>query len=605
MEISKWGLWLWSNNFDNVQLKSLIRVAITIVLCFQHTIYYYMNKDKQFSERRAELEEAQEEMQAINNELADVNNRLEKQNRELQEASNRLRVSEENFRQFAENTNDIFILRDAQKIIYVNNQFERIWGRKKEELFANPTIVTEWIHPDDRKNTEAWTSFKNLVHGQAHIEHFRIIKPDGEVRWLLSRLFLVNDSKGKPYRIVGISSDITEQKDFEKTLRQAKENAQESDLLKTTFLANISHEIRTPMNGIVGFAELLSRDDLDASARKSYVNIMKKSSEQLICIIDDIIDFAKIEANQIRITQEPVKINSMIDQLKIFYDNQLSKDENSHVMILTEKGLKDEEAEILSDELRIRQVLSYLIDNAIKYTSDGFIKIGYAIKEKKLHFFIQDSGIGIPSDKKELVFERFRQGDEGHTRKFGGTGLGLPISKGLVELLGGEIWLESEINKGTTFYVSVPFQRDEKMEMSSVEYVTKEEVFDWKDKLILVAEDDDLNFEFMKALLELTQARVIRAKDGGQAVKICNTLDFDIILMDIRLPVMNGIQVTRNLRNSGIKSPIIAQTAFAMDDDEKKCLEAGCDRYLAKPIKRDKLFSVMNELLNKNEIKKK
>jgi PAS domain S-box-containing protein len=556
-----------------------------------------MTKEEQLLQKQKELEEAHEELHAINNELEEVNARLGQRNAELQATYNQLKISEGNFRQLAENTTDMFWLRDSQKIIYVNNQFEKIWGRRKEDLLKNPLIILDWIHPDDRKIAEAWVKISDLLPGQPLVEHYRILKPDGEIRWLLSRSFVVNDEEDIPYRMVGIISDITEQKDFEEALRIAKEQAQESDMLKSTFLANISHEIRTPMNGIVGFAELLSRDDLDSNTRRSYVNIMKKNSEQLICIIDDIIDFAKIEANQIHIARETVRLNSLIDQLKLFYESHLQKNNNQSIAILIEKVLSDEESEIISDEHRIRQIISYLIDNSIKYTSDGFIKFGYTIEEKKVVFFVQDTGLGIPSEKHELIFERFRQVDEGHTRKYGGTGLGLPISKGLVDLLGGEIWLDSEVNKGTTFYFTVPYRQDKRSGEVPSTGTLWEEKFNWKDKLILVAEDDELNFEYMKALLEPTYARVIRAKDGSQAVKICSNLDFDIILMDIRLPVLNGIQATRHLRDLGIKTPIIAQTAFAMDNDEQKCLEAGCNKYIAKPISKEKLFLMIDELL--------
>lgn len=556
-----------------------------------------MTNEERLIQKQRELEEAQEELRTINNELAEVNAQLEKRNNELQETSDRLRKSEENFRQLAENTNDIFWLRDEHHIIYINHQFEQIWGRKKEELYRNPRVISNWIHPDDLAQTEPWIDIQKLTPGQPYTERYRIVKPDGEIRWLFSRMFVVNDADGKPYRIVGIASDITEQKDFEEALKQAKEKAQESDMLKSTFLANISHEIRTPMNGIIGFAELLSRDDIDGEARRNYVNIMKKSSEQLVCIIDDIIDFAKIEANQIRIVKESVDLNALMDQLRVFYENQVSSNEKSDLTILTENGARDEAAIILSDEHRIRQVLSYLIDNSIKYTPSGFIKFGYEITEDKVMFFVQDSGVGISSEKQEIIFERFRQADEGHTRKYGGTGLGLPISKGLVNLLGGRIWLESILEQGTTFYFTVPYQLESKKQVEKQGSGIWEEKFNWKDKLILVAEDDELNFEYMKALLEPTQAKVIRAKDGSQVIKIISKLSFDLILMDIRLPILNGIQATTQLRESGVKTPIIAQTAFAMDDDEQKCLEAGCNRYIAKPISKEKLFMMIDELL--------
>ena len=368
-------------------------------------------------------------------------------------------------------------------------------------------------------------------------------------------------------------------------------------MLKSTFLANISHEIRTPMNGIVGFAELLSREDIDASTRNNYVSIMKKSSEQLICIIDDLIDFAKLEANQIRIIEEPVDMNKLLEELHVFYENLLKRKNLDSVTLLHEKTLEGEKARIISDENRIRQVISYLLDNAIKYTSEGYIKFGYHLKEEKIEFFVQDTGIGIPADKHDHIFERFRQVDEGQTRRYGGTGLGLPISRGLVNLLGGSIWLTSEPEKGSTFFFTIPYRLEHSGKENKNQWIDEAQKYNWKDKLILVAEDDELNYEYIKVLLEPTEAKLIRAKDGSQAIKICSNLHFDLILMDIRLPILNGIQATRQLRDMGVLTPIIAQTAFAMDDDEQRCLSAGCNRYIAKPISKDKLYGLINELI--------
>jgi PAS domain S-box-containing protein len=543
------------------------------------------------------LENTVRKYNALLQEYDNLKEKDDKHNAELEDTYDRMTTSEEIFRQLAENTNDILWLRDGMDILYINNQFENIWGRSKAEVIENPYILTEWIHPDDRDNFEPWVNLNNLVKGSPYVEQYRIIKPDGEVRWLWSRIFPIFNKENIPYRLVGIASDITEQKDFEEALRIAKEKAQESDMLKSAFLANISHEIRTPMNGIVGFAELLSRDDIETDTRKSYVSIMKKSSEQLIHIIDDIIDFAKIEANQIRVVQDRININRLLEQLGTVFQNHLLQKGVESVELIVEKQLEDSNAMILSDEHRLNQIMSYLIENAIKYTSEGHIKFGYHVLDKKIEFFVTDTGIGIPKDKHELIFERFRQVDEGNTRKFGGTGLGLPIARGLINLLGGTISLKSEPGKGSTFFFSIPYQLPENQNKTSTEIISNTNIDYLNDKLILVAEDDELNFEYIKVLLESTGARLIRAKDGSQAVKMCSNLQFDLILMDIRMPVINGIQATRQIRDMGIKIPIIAQTAFAMDDDEKLCLNAGCNDYIAKPLNREKLFNLINKYI--------
>jgi PAS domain S-box-containing protein len=547
--------------------------------------------------RNQQLENAIELLRKSNTELAILRQKLVMHNAELEETNEKLTSSEEMFRQLAENTNEIFWLRDEKEILYINNQFEKIWGRGKEELIENPYKIIEWIHPEDVENVEPWVNLKNLIKGTPFVEQYRIIKPNGQIRWLWSRTFPIFDKDDKPYRVVGITSDITDQKEFEEALRIAKEKAQESDMLKSTFLANISHEIRTPMNGIIGFAELLTREEIDSATRKNYVAIMKKSSEQLVHIIDDIIDFAKIEANQIRLQLEKVNINRLLDHVFVMFQNQLKQKGTDSITLLIEKNLSNDVSEIVSDEHRISQVMSYLIENAIKYTQNGFVKFGCHLKEGKLEFFVHDSGIGIPQDKHELIFERFRQADEGHTRKFGGTGLGLPISKGLVNLLGGNIWLESNPGSGSKFFFTIPYRAAIEQSENASKTKKEDDLYNWKDKLILVAEDDELNFEYIKILLEPTEAKIIRAKDGSQAVKICSNLNFDLILMDIRLPILNGIQATQQLREMGIMTPIIAQTAFAMDDDEQRCLDAGCNNYISKPISKEKLFDLIDALI--------
>ncbi len=588
-----------SGNYHNMQLRSIIHFSenntIQLVGILKDiTEKYDLNNALKFKNQL--ISTIYRKLKEAENNLFNLQGSIEKNRLELEETHERAAATEEIFRQLAENTNDILWLRDEKEILYINSQFERIWGRSRKEIIEDPYETASWIHPDDMNNFEPWINLSKLIKGTPYVEQYRIVKPGGEIRWLWSRQFPICDKNNIPYRIVGIATDITEQKEYEDVLRIAKEKAQESDMLKSTFLANISHEIRTPMNGIVGFAELLSRNDIDATTRTNYITIMKKSSDQLIRIIDDIIDFAKIEANQIRIMHEKIDIDRLLDQLLIMFQPHLNQSGKEKITLSVEQPAMHSGVTIYSDEQRINQILSYLIDNAIKYTSEGFVKVGYSITDDTVRFYVTDSGIGIPKDKHELIFERFRQVDEGNTRKYGGTGLGLPIAKGLVNLLGGNIWVESEINKGSTFSFTIPVSaaKEETKETKNDEIAIS---LNLKNKLVMVAEDDELNFEYMKLLLEPTEAKIIHAKDGSQVIKICSNLNFDLILMDIRLPVLNGIQATRHLRAMGIKTPIIAQTAYAMDDDEDQCLKAGCDSYITKPINKEKLFQTIKFLL--------
>lgn len=566
--------------------------------------YLSQNKEWRWIEIKAKkIYYQNKEPQKILGIFSDVTENIEKENsnnqktKELDEVYLKLKTNEEIFRQLVENTNDVFMLRDENNYIYVNSQFEKIWGRDIFDLLENPQNMQEWIHPEDTDKIDVWVDFNQFVSDKSLIEQYRIIKPDKSIRWIWTRTYPVFNESKKLYRIVSISTDITDQKEFENALLKAKEKALESDMLKTNFLANISHEIRTPMNGIIGFAELLARDDLDSAIRKNYVAIMKKSSEQLIRIIDDIIDFAKIESNQIRLSLVNFNLNKLINELKIVFTNQLESCDKIRISLVDSKSLSDEDAFVISDDFRIRQILSNLLDNAVKFTKEGEIRFGYEIKEDKIEFFVKDTGIGLSPDKHELIFERFRQADEGHTRKYGGTGLGLPISKGLVNILGGSIWIESILNKGSSFYFTVPYVIQDEIKDNNLANKLSSLKYNWKDKIILIAEDDDMNFEYLRVILESTEAKIIRAVDGSQAIKMCSKFNFDVILMDIRLPVLNGIEATRHIRDLGIKTPIIAQTAYAMNDDVKNCIEAGCNRYIAKPISKEALFKLIDSVL--------
>ncbi len=528
-------------------------------------------------------------------EKEDLKRKVGKLEQHIQE----LASSEEIFRQVAENSGDIYWLRTDEKILYINDRFETIWGRDKDIVMKDPYKLSEWIHPEDKENYENWVNMSQLVGGEPYIEQYRCIRPDGSMRWLWTRIFPVYDHQGKPYRIVGISTDITYQKKFEETLRIAKEKAQENDKLKSTFLANISHEIRTPMNGIVGFSELLSRTDINQEAKSKYVDIIKKSSEQLIRIIDDIIDFSKLESNQLKTLCNEFNLNGLMQEVYEYFINKINRFVKKPIVLNLEKSLDNPLALIISDEHRIRQVLYYLLDNAIKFTDNGEITMGYVINEdEKIEIYIKDTGIGVPNDKQDIIFERFRQADEGHKRKYGGTGLGLSISRAIVNLLGGNIWVRSDLGAGSKFSFTIPYVLS--TENNEKEIYTEELIdpkYNWENKLVLVAEDDELNFEYIEALLEPTNIKIIRANNGSQAVKMCTNLSFDLILMDVRMPVMDGIQATKHLRNIGVKIPIIAQTAFAMDNDEENCISAGCNDYISKPINKELLYKKAHDLL--------
>ena len=377
-------------------------------------------------------------------------------------------------------------------------------------------------------------------------------------------------------------------------LEEAKEKAEESDKLKSAFLANMSHEIRTPMNGIMGFSQVLLETDFSQEKQHKFLKIIHSRSRHLLDIINDIVDISKIEANQFTVHPEQFCLNDMLHELYETYQTDKTSYGKDHIEIQLEKGLNRRDSYINSDVKRLRQILTNLISNALKFTEKGKIKFGYTLhNEQTLLFYVSDTGIGISQENQEYIFERFRQLDDSSNRLNEGTGLGLTISKNLSELLGGSMWMESTEGKGSTFYFTIPYneRKTEKMKDKS----SRQNSYNWKGKKILVIEDDPTSQEFIKEVLKPTEAELIFSETGEKGLQKYEEQDIDLILMDIRLPGKNGIEITRKIRQKDEDIRIIAQTAYAMSEDRKKCMDAGADDYISKPIDPDELMTLMNQ----------
>jgi CheY-like chemotaxis protein len=370
----------------------------------------------------------------------------------------------------------------------------------------------------------------------------------------------------------------------------------------------MSHEIRTPMNGIVGFASLLDNDDLSALDKRRYIKLINISIKQLLTIINDIIDISKIESEQLPLHKVVCNVNLILDDLKIFFASSDERQIKSGIQIITEFGLNETESTIETDDVRLNQILTNLIGNALKFTNKGFIKIGYryTLKNEKpyLEFYVEDTGKGIAQDKLNIIFDRFRQEDESHTRKFGGTGLGLAICRGLLQLLDGEIWVTSMEGKGSTFYFTIPYTPANKKTVNITASKNISTNYFWKNKIILVVEDVDIVFEYINEIIEATGAKCIHTKDGQSAVNIClNNNEIDLVLMDIQLPVMNGYDASKIISEKKPNLPIIAQTAYALTGDREKTLTSGCVDYISKPIKKDVLLNTIQKYIFKKSEK--
>jgi len=387
---------------------------------------------------------------------------------------------------------------------------------------------------------------------------------------------------------------------LEYELVQAKIKAEESDMLKTAFLANMSHEIRTPMNGILGFAEMLNEDSLTDTNRKKYVEIINNNGKMLMNLIDDIIDFAKIEAGQIKILKQEFSLNALLTQIHSSFLAESMKKDKNNVKLRIRKAFLNEDCFIQTDPNRLRQVLTNLVGNAFKFTQDGYIEFGYNIPEKGfIEFYVKDTGIGIPPDKIDQVFERFMQADYSRSRKYSGSGLGLAISRGFVELLGGKMWAASEVNKGSTFYFTIPYIPAIKRAQEEIEKKKSNTDYNWSGKTFLVAEDDKFSYKLLEGFLKKTKADILHAEDGQQAVDICKSNDaIDLILMDVQMPEMNGMEATRYIKKFRKKLPIIAQTANAIAEEKQRCFEAGFDDFVTKPINISELFAKIDKCLS-------
>lgn len=528
-----------------------------------------------------------------------IRDELQKRNEELEVTYDKLQISEEKFRQLAENTHDAFWLTDKDSLLYANPSFEKMWESNSADVFKAPSFVEKWIHPEDRVSFRPMLdiSFEN---NEPRIEQFRIIKSNGTIRWIWLRRFPVLNKYNEIYRMACIATDITEQKNIESALISAKEKAMESDRLKSAFLANISHEIRTPMNGIIGFSGLLCDETISHQTRLQYVNHITKSGEHLLHIIDDIIDISKIESNQIQLKKTDFYVKDLIVELYDKFSTELIQGGNRNIKLFTALDPLNPDIRLYSDENRVKQIFMNLLSNAIKFTTSGYIRLGFFQKDKcTLELFVEDTGIGIPQDLQNAIFQRFRQVDESSTRSSGGNGLGLAICYGLTKYLGGEISLTSEINKGSVFSFTLPCNCDDAIADLPSGLTDKD--YDWSDKTILIVEDDEINQEFLSAILEPTHAKVYLFSEGENAITFCNeNKAIDIILLDIRLPKMNGFEVFDKIHAMRPDIPIVAQTAFAMAEDIDHCRELGFTDYISKPIDRAALLLVINKILNRH-----
>lgn len=537
--------------------------------------------------------------------------------RALEEAKEKIaiKLSEERLQEL--NQYNAQIIENAQEgiIVYGLDMKYQVWNPYMENLSGIPASEVLGKYAPDvfffLKDAKVIDKIEKALTGEVtkSFEFPFSFPSKGKNGWISETNGPLKDSKGQIIGAISIVQDITERKLAEEELISAKQKAEQSDQLKSAFLANMSHEIRTPMNGILGFAELLRMPGLSGHQQQEYIDIIKKSGDRMLNIINDIVDISKIEAGLIEVVYKPTNINT---QTKFIYNFFKPQADEKGIDLRLANSLPDAQAQMITDSEKVYAILTNLVKNAIKYTDSGSIEFGYMLKPivqpakhasvtAVLEFFVKDTGIGIPNDRQQAVFDRFVQADITDTRAFQGAGLGLSIAKAYIEMLGGKIWLTSEEFKGTTFYFTLPYQVEATWKTAEPNPVQpNKEQNNVNAKLsglkIVVAEDDQVSEMLMKITLKPFCKNLIVVRSGTEAVQVCrNTKDIDLLLMDIQMPGMGGYEATREIRKFDNDLVIIAQTAFGLSGDREKAIAAGCNDYISKPISKEELLSLINK----------
>ena len=521
---------------------------------------------------------------------------------EIKKAKDKAEESEERFRNYIQNSPTAVFLSDKMgKYTFVNNSACNLLGYTMTELLQ--LSIPDLLKPD-KVDDEIVTFLELKQKGEIRNVEKKLIRKDSrEIDVIL------DGKKLSENEYIAFVKDITERKQAEEEIKKAKEKAEESDRLKSAFLANMSHEIRTPMNGILGFAELLKAPNLSGDEQKEYIRIIEKSGARMLNTINEIVDISKIEAGLVEIDIRDVSINELMHFAFQFFKSEV---EAKGIMLSIQGSLKAQEVIIKTDKEKLHAILFNLIKNAVKYTRAGSVEFGFSFttniapskypEHGALEFFVKDTGIGIPIDRQKAIFERFIQADVPDKNAYQGAGLGLSISKAYVEMLGGRIWVESEVGKGSTFYFTIPYNPAKKGNDVSPKLDLTAEIHDQiKPQTlglkILLAEDDETSEWFICEAIKAISKEILKAKTGIQAIDYCrNNPDIDLVLMDIKMPEMDGYEAVREIREFNKEVIIIAQTAHGLTGDREKALAAGCNDYISKPVKKEELLVLIQKV---------
>jgi two-component system, sensor histidine kinase and response regulator len=560
---------------------------------------------KDAEERIKELEEELERCRGRLEEMADarsnellLNQRLESEIAIRTRMETALTESEEKYRKLVENANEAIFSVNREGRVTLANKYAAEWvGCSPEEVLHK----TMWdLFPPKFADPQMKTLIEVMDTGEGVLKETETLK-DGEKAYIIISVQPIYGDNDKADSVLCFATDITDRKSAEEDLLSAKEEAERANRLKSEFLANMSHEIRTPLNAIIGFTDVLMEDEHEEE-KQERLSIIKHSGQTLLAIINDILDLSKIEADKIVIENDSFSLHSLFEHFSTMFGKTAELKGLDFIVAVDENAPRL----LYGDEKRLEQILINLLSNAFKFTHQGRVEMRCKYEESQLIILVRDTGVGIPEEKQESIFNPFEQADSSTVKQFGGTGLGLAICKRLARIMGGEITLKSAEGKGSEFCVRLPFQESESEERK---IVAKEQVKVKKrpeDLRVLLAEDNPINQKLIIAILEKGGVSCDVADDGAIALDKLKHGKYDLLLLDMQMPVMDGEEVLRRIRKEENlkKIKIIALTAHALKGDEEKYLAMGSDGYISKPVNKDLLLKTVDEMVNESQISK-
>jgi PAS domain S-box-containing protein len=570
----------------NYLLSGVILTLSIICLIVFFILMKLKNSNNRLIEKNKEILLKNVELEKMNNELNKQKDLIAKDHTE----------SDKFYEILVKSADDGFAFYDKDwNLKYGNSSFYSMLGIEKESF--NSFDIQSRYHPDDK---DFQTKLRQSLASNGFFDgELRVLHKDGNYINLSTRSVVARYENGEIFGALTVSRDITRLKQVHEELIKANVEAEASNRLKSSFLANISHEIRTPLNSVVGFSNLLLSDNLTKASREEYIEHINYNSEKLLQIIGDIIDRSRLESSQIEITYEETSLNAIVNEI-IDDARQVIRRNEKPIMLNVKNHFGDNGDLIFTDRIWLKRVLNHLMDNAVKFTLDGSIEFSYLKENENIVFKIKDTGIGIKKENLSRIFEEFRQEIDGHHRPFEGLGIGLTLAKEVVERMGGRIFVQSEKGFGSEFSFSIPYRPAGTKKTKLISGTTDQfqMAIDWSMRKCLLVDDNKDVLLYLNRILLDTGITILKARSGIDAIEIIkNNSDLDVVLLDMQMPEMNGIEAAREIRKIRNNLPIIAQTAFVFEDEKDIILEAGCDACLLKPIRKDHLITVMTSFI--------